>query len=147
MGDSASEEVVELLPGSSNTGLERAIGVQVSPDQNGSLHQRLASCQQSNDGIGVVDVVVGDQLQLLELRVLANQVLDGAFHACDDAPQQSLVGRLLHVEDDVYVNTQLLSDRQGLRGRVSMRVVEDGHACHLVLLSGGRPRSDRTRLW
>jgi len=28
-----------------------------------------------------------------------------------------------------------------------MRVVEDGHACHLVLLSGGRPRSDRTRLW
>ncbi len=40
------------------------------------------------------------------------------------------IRRLLHVEHGLMFNSQILGDRQGILGRVSMRVVIDGDVAH-----------------
>ena len=81
---------------------------------------------------------LGVELELLELRVLAHQVLDRVFESGDDLLQRLPVRRGLDVEDDLVFHSQFLGDRQGIRGGSSVRVVVDRDLGHEGLLRGNR---------
>jgi hypothetical protein len=88
------------------------------------LHQDL------DHRIRISDEVPRVELQLLELRVLADEILDRVIEACDNLFQVLPSGRFLDVEDDLVIYSKLLGDRQGIRGRASMGIVVNCDCCH-----------------
>lgn len=72
------------------------------------LHQDL------DDGLGIVDVVVGVELQFFKFGILADKVFNGVFETFHDLGQSRLVGWGLDVENDFVINSKLLGDRQGI---------------------------------
>jgi len=67
-----------------------------------------------DNGLGVVDEVIGAKLKLFELGVLADKVLDGVFKKFDDAGEGGFVGRGFDVENDLVIDSKFLGDRQGI---------------------------------
>ena len=123
-----------LLPFSADEGPDPVLG---PPDDRlgplhdeGTLEQSRMLEKDSDDGVGITDEVIGVQLQLLEVRVLAHQVLDRVLEPRHERLQRRPVRRLLHVENDVDVDTHLLGDRQGVLGRRSVGVVVDRDLGH-----------------
>lgn len=123
------------------SGEERANALLGSADDRGialddyrALEQSLTFDEQIDDGIGITDVVLGVEPQFLELRVLADKILDRILETRDEVLERRPVGRFLHVDHDLMVDTQVLGDRQGVLGRTSMRVVIDGHYSHVIVL-------------
>ena len=103
--------------------------------------------QDVDNRIGIVHKVVGIQLELLELRVLSNQVFNRIFKASNDRFERLTVWWLLDVEDHIVVNSKFLGDRQGIFGRASMGVVIDRDVRHLVspvAVLDSRSRLNRT---
>ncbi len=128
--DNRGPERWELTQEVSNARLWAADDGLLALHHNGSLQQRFALHEQVDDRFWVIDVVVRVELELLELRVLANKILDRVFETSDDLFERSTVRRLFHVQNDIVVNTQILGDRQGIFGRTSMRVVIDRYFRH-----------------
>ena len=126
--------------------VELAVARQVALDDDRTLQQRLALGQEGDDSVGIVDVVVGVQLELLEVGVLAHEILDRILEPVHDPTEQRLVGRVVDVLDHVDLDTQILGDRQGVLGRVSMSVVQHRDVSHAGQASGGSaPRGHRDR--
>lgn len=93
--------------------------------QNWALQQLLVLDQNLDDGLRIGDKVVRAKLQLIELGVLANQVLYGIFKSFNNRLEFFSPGRFLDIEDDIIFYSQFLSDRQGIYGRASVGVVVD----------------------
>ena len=67
-----------------------------------------------NHGFRIIDIILRDELQFLELGVLAHQVLDGILKAGNDLLQCLSVRRCLDVEDNLRLDSQFPGDRQGI---------------------------------
>ncbi len=95
-----------------------------------------------DDGLGVVDVVVGVELEFFEFGVLADEVFDRVLEGGDEFGEGGFVGRGFDVEDDFVIDSEFLGDRQGIVRGASMIKVVDGDFGHggEVALEGGWSR-------
>lgn len=69
-----------------------------------------------DDGFGIVHVVIGVELELLELGILSYQIFDGIFEDFHDPGECRGIGRGFDVNYDFVIHSKFLGDRQGIRG-------------------------------
>ena len=89
----------------------------------GSLQQPRIPQQHAHHRIGIADIVSGIKSQLLELGVLAHQVLHRIFQLGDHVPEDGLFRRVFHIADFNEINARFGGDRHGVARRASMRIV------------------------
>jgi hypothetical protein len=108
----------------------------VSGDEHRALHQPRVAGEELRDGFGraVVGLV---EAEPGELRVLADEVLDGVLEDRDEAVERRPVRLLLEVLDDLELDPEIPGDRQGAGRGVSVRVVVDEHLRHARQSTGG----------
>ena len=104
-----AEEIDDPLLGSSDDSL-------VFSDLNGALEKLLVLHEDVDDRLGVIDVVIGIELEFFKLGILANKVFDGIFENVYNLRECRGIGRSLDVNDDFVIHSKFLGDRQGIRG-------------------------------
>lgn len=81
---------------------------------NRTLQERFFLGKQLDDGLRVPDIVVRIELQFLEDRIFAHQILNRVFQSGDQFHQFRLCGGRFHVKDDFVVHTKLIRDRESI---------------------------------
>ncbi len=82
-----------------------------------------------DDGCWVSYVVIGVEFEFFELRIFADQILDGPLDHADEALQCLTIWPLgfQHVSNGVYAQTFFRGDRRGIDRGASIGVVINGH--------------------
>ena len=67
-----------------------------------------------DNGLGIVDIVIGVELEFFELGVLADEVFNGVLKKFDNAGESGFVGRSFDVENNHVIDSKFPGDRQGI---------------------------------
>lgn len=113
-----------------NSALRAADDGLLAFDQHGALKELFVLHENVDDGLGIVDVVVGIELELFEFGILAHEIFDRIFKGFHNLGEFLFTGRSFDVNDDFVIDSEFLGDRQGIIGRTSMIEMVDGDFGH-----------------
>jgi hypothetical protein len=91
-----------------------------------ALHELFVFQEDLDHCSRIVHKVLGIESQFLEFGVLSHQVLHRVFESLHDCGEGFFVRRVVDVENDFMINSEIPGDRQGIGGRTSVFVVVNG---------------------
>lgn len=115
----------------------------VSFDEDGALQQLLVLHEDLDDGLGIIDVVIGIEPEFFKFGVFSDEVFNRIFEGGDNFCQGRLIGRGFDVENDLVFDSQFPGDRQGIGGGSSVIEVVDGD--HVRRFLRGDRRIERVK--
>ncbi len=77
----------------------------VVSEKHGALQELLVLQEDFDDGLGIADVVIGIQLQFLELRIFPHEILDRILEDRNDLFQLLPSRRGFDVKDNLVLNS------------------------------------------